>query len=310
VTLDETFIGAESFGGYIWRDMPTGDILIQLGAPSYRIMKLNNLETCEKVQVKLDIAEKDIRASADVVAKRQQSEVREPDNLRIARTRNFPTAPAPVMQALSAPLIQGAPDVRVVEKGNPAQWFRFAMVHNDKDLAVQFQVADPSPWMNAAGSFTHAFTGGDAVDLQLDVPGRGPVRILGANVSGKPTVVYWQLNSETEENPTTYVVGNNLRSAVKFPVVKTLTNATLKVEKGFTSYTCLLTVPLEDIGLKIGKDVPKDLTGIVGVIYSNPAGDNRAARLYWHNKKTGMVSDVPSEARLTPQEWGPIALDP
>jgi len=310
VTLDETFIGAEFFGGFIWRDTPTGDVLIQLGPASCRIMKLHGLETCAKMQVPLTIAEKDIRASTELVAKRQQSEVREPDGLRISRIRSVPTAPAPVMQALSAPLLPGASDVRVVEKGNPAQWFRFAMGHDTRTFAAQFQVADPSPWLNAAGSFTHAFTGGDAVDIQLDIPGRGPVRILGANVGGKPTVVYWQLNSETEENPMTYVVGNNPAAAAKFPVVKVLTNAVLKVDKGFTSYTALLTVPLEDIGLKVGKDAVKDLTGIVGVIYSNPAGDNRAARLYWHNKKTGMVSDVPTEARLTPQEWGPVTLDP
>jgi hypothetical protein len=208
----------------------------------------------------------------------------------------------------SVPLITGAVDARVTEAGNPAQWFRAALAHNGRDLAIMFQVADPSPWMNAAGAYTHAFIGGDAVDVQLNVPGRGPIRLLAASVGGKPTAVYWQAESDTEENAITYAVGNNVVNATKFPVMRRLDSAKVKVDKGFNAYTCLVTVPLAELGLVPGS--AEALTGVVGVIYSNPAGDNRAARLYWHNKKTGLVSDVPSEARLTPQEWGPISIDP
>jgi hypothetical protein len=53
VTLDETFIGQESFGGFIWRDTKTGNVYVQLGGPSYRIMNVNGLETCEKLSADL-----------------------------------------------------------------------------------------------------------------------------------------------------------------------------------------------------------------------------------------------------------------
>jgi hypothetical protein len=212
------------------------------------------------------------------------------------------------MQSPAVPLISGAVDVRVAEAGNPAQWFRAALAHNGRELAVMFQVADPSPWMNAAGAYTHAFIGGDAVDLQLNVAGRGPIRLLAASVGGKPTAVYWQSESETEENATTYAVGNNVANATRFAVVRRLDGASVKIDKGFNAYTCLVTVPLSELG--INPAMAEGLTGVVGVVYSNPAGDNRASRLYWHNKKTGLVSDVPSEARLTPAEWGPVQVDP
>lgn len=307
VTLDDTFIGQESFGGFIWRDTATGKVYVQLGGPSYRIMQVNNLETCEKSVVNISVKESDIKASAEILARQRQAVVREPDSLRIARVRQMPTAPAPVMQSPSIPLISGAVDVRVAEEGNPAQWFRASLAHNGRDLAVMFQVSDPSPWMNAAGAYTHAFIGGDAVDVQLNVPGRGPIRLLAAAVGGKPTAIYWQEKAEAEENAMTYAVGNNVANATKFAVVRRLDKATVQVDKSFNVYTCLVTVPLSDLGLSPAG--AEGLTGVVGVVYSNPAGDNRASRLYWHNKKTGLVSDVPSEARLTPKEWGPIQLD-
>jgi hypothetical protein len=34
-----------------------------------------------------------------------------------------------------------------------------------------------------------------------------------------------------------------------------------------------------------------------------PAGDN-VHRVYWTNKATGLTSDIPSEAELTPHLWG------
>lgn len=42
----------------------------------------------------------------------------------------------------------------------------------------------------------------------------------------------------------------------------------------------------------------------VGAIYSDAKGDNRAARVYWSNKSTGLVADVPGEIMGTPNQWG------
>jgi hypothetical protein len=33
-------------------------------------------------------------------------------------------------------------------------------------------------------------------------------------------------------------------------------------------------------------------------------GQKTVQRVYWSNKATGLVSDIPSEAELTPQLWG------
>jgi hypothetical protein len=63
-------------------------------------------------------------------------------------------------------------------------------------------------------------------------------------------------------------------------------------------------VPLRDVGLDGLK--PGSLKGVVGVIFSDPAGINRSARVYWHDKATGLVSDVPSESRIETRNFGEI----
>lgn len=306
VTLDETFIGGESFGGFLWRDGLTDKVLIQLGAPSYRIMEVKGLESSVREEVMLTVTTEEVRQGVKIAQDRQRTESTEPEMLKIARVRRAPDTAAPVAQSSSSPLIPGSLDTQVSEAGNAAVGFRVAMAKEGNDLVVSWQVSDPSPWKNGEGRYTHAFIGGDAVDLKLDVPGRGPIRLLVAPIGGQATAVYSQVKSDTPRNPTTYVVENNPANAMVMDVVEVLNSAKIDVNVGFNSYTVLLRIPLKDLGLD-----PKfegELRGILGVIYSDPAGINRAARLYWHDKKTGMVSDVPTEARLYPDRWGPIEV--
>ena len=37
-------------------------------------------------------------------------------------------------------------------------------------------------------------------------------------------------------------------------------------------------------------------------------GQRNAARCYWSNKAAGIVSDLPSEARINPNMWGEIEI--
>ncbi|HEX3133474.1 MAG TPA: FlgD immunoglobulin-like domain containing protein [Planctomycetota bacterium] len=307
VTLDETFIGSESFGGFLWRDTTSGKVLVQLGGASYRLMEVIGLDTCVSEKRKLTVTDELVKQGVAIAQERSRQQSVEPQRLRIANVRNAPKEPLPVMLPLSKPLIDGGVDVRVAQEGDPATWWRASLAIEGQELVAAWQVADPSPWRNGEGQFTHAFIGGDAVDLQLDVPGRGPVRILIAKVGGKDTAVYWQLTAEGATSPITYSVANNPSNATTIAVVKRLDEAIIATATGINSYTVLLRIPLKAIGLDAARGA--ELKGLVGVIFSNPAGDNRASRLYWHDKATGLVSDVPSEARIDPKRWGPIDVD-
>ena len=61
-----------------------------------------------------------------------------------------------------------------------------------------------------------------------------------------------------------------------------------------------VSIPLSALGLQ--PQSGNVIKGDIGVL----RGDNNTtvARTYWSNKATGIVSDVPSEAMLTPGLWG------
>lgn len=303
VVLDETYVGQESFGGFIWRD-EKGRILAQLGGASYRIMEITGLESTRKQTIPVKLTSIQIAGGVKLAQSKLASVEKEPEALTITKLNRNPSQPAEPDTNRKTPLVEGAETIRVQESGDPTRWFRAALTHDGKNLAVMFQVSDTSPWKNTEGRFTHAFIGGDAIDLQFDVPGRGPVRILGASIGGKDTVVYWQKKADKQENPSTYVVPNNEANAQHFDVVKRLSSAKISIVPGMRGYSALLTIPLKDLGIEASQTL--DLKGIIGVIFSDPSGTNRAARLYWHDKSTGLVSDVPSEAKLSPAHWGVI----
>lgn len=59
-------------------------------------------------------------------------------------------------------------------------------------------------------------------------------------------------------------------------------------------------VPLGVLGLRPEKDV--EILGDLGILRGDGAQTTR--RIYWNNLDTGLVSDLPSEARLRPSNWG------
>ena len=302
-TLDETFLGGENFGGFIWRD-ETGRILLQSGCPSYRIFALKGLETCRKQAIPVTITEAQIQQGLALAESRKRAQNHEPEKLQVAKIAKLPTQPASPDQSKAEPLIPGASDVLVTERGNSSQWWRTSLAHDGKNLAIMFQVGDQSPWRNGEGRFTHAFIGGDAVDLKLMVPGRGEMRLLAAPLAGKDVAIYWQKTASVKETPTSYFTPAGGTQA--FDVVRIQNNATVTSAKGAQGYSVLVTIPLEDLGIDPAKTT--EIKGLVGVIYSDPSGMNRTARMYWHDKATSLVNDVPSEAKLDASTWGAIVV--
>ena len=75
---------------------------------------------------------------------------------------------------------------------------------------------------------------------------------------------------------------------------------------GHGLYTVEAAVPLADLG--IDPKSAASLRGDVGVIFADESGRSRSLRLYYYNRHTEMVSDVPTEATLQPAEWGPLVM--
>ena len=61
-----------------------------------------------------------------------------------------------------------------------------------------------------------------------------------------------------------------------------------------------LSIPLSTLALT--PELKQAIRADIGVLRGN--GYQTLQRVYWSNKSTGLVSDIPSEAELLPHLWG------
>jgi hypothetical protein len=309
LTMDATLIDGESFGGHFWRvtDGPMkGRVLVQSGKTNYAIFEVKNLNTIRRQTVALTVSADDI-ARGQIFAAAGDPQGGDEKPLVLTKVEKLPSSAPSAELPREAALVDGLPFTLVQEAGNPARWFKVTLLADAMELAVIWQVADPSPWRNGADLFTHAFAGGDAVDLKLLSPTHGPIRLLAAPINGRAQAVYWRQSAPATENAQTYVVANNPSNARRFDVVKLLGSAKTTAKTGAGGYTVLVRVPLTELGLD-PTALPGKLQGLAGVIFSDAAGTNRVARLYWHDKATGMVNDIPTESAIEPAKFGEISV--
>jgi len=85
-----------------------------------------------------------------------------------------------------------------------------------------------------------------------------------------------------------------------------LGDAKVTTNRRGNGYTVEAAVPLATLGFnpQPGKSYKLDL----GVIFSDATGTTRALRMYWANKATGLVNDVPGEIMPSPNLWRVAAL--
>ena len=164
------------------------------------------------------------------------------------------------------------------------------------------------------------FKTGGACDLMLrtdplakgDRPQPGDVRILASLVPGAkdgrgnitkwvPRVMLYEQKAKGAEAAKRVPFESPVMK-VDFDRVEDVTDKCRFVQGKTGDYE--LEVPLEVVGFK-----PKmglKTLGDIGVLRG--ADGATIARLYWANKATGIVSDVPSEAMLVPKSWGPVEV--
>ena len=172
---------------------------------------------------------------------------------------------------------------------------------------------------NSGASVQNLFKTGGAIDLMLGTdpaanPARkqaaaGDIRLLIAIVKGKPmAVLYRPVAPGLTGDKVPF--GSPLRT-IYFDEVRDVT-ADLALAQGKPADDKAVvpdpagdfefSIPLSSLGLR--PEPGMRIRGDVGVLRGN--GIDTAQRAYWTNKATGLVSDIPSEAELTPHLWGMI----
>ena len=292
-------IGGEAFGGSFEYDRLNKRYVLQAGCSGYRIYHLNGLDQVAR-------GEGEVKVTREMLASASR------------RTQESARAAGGAKQALVARLPEKA-------KVNPgalpvaAEWasgswnIRVRVAYDDQNLYLQYDVSDPSPWVNAGKDWTQLFKTGDAVDLQLGTDASAPaarksaapgdLRLSIAPFNGKPLAVLYRyrLKDKAGANPVEFA--SPWRSE-RVDDVRRLDRAEVKVQTSEGGYRLEATVPLADLGLGALRGLT--LRGDFGVVYGDRLGTVNLSRVYWSNQATGLVNDVPGETMLAPDLWGTV----
>jgi hypothetical protein len=188
---------------------------------------------------------------------------------------------------------------------------KFAMSYTSHNLTLQMTVNDESPFINAGQDFKTLFKTGDCIDIRLGIdntlpvnrklPGVGDMRIVIADMNGKPTAVLYEFVvtgiADAEKSKFVSPVGMYVVDEIKV-----LEKVRVNIKKGTKSYSAKIIIPWKELGLS---EVPDGIIkGDVGVIMSDSAGTRNVARYYYYDQNSQVVSDLPSEAKVDPSQWG------
>ena len=171
-------------------------------------------------------------------------------------------------------------------------------------LFIAYRTKEPGLLANAGDAWQVLFKTGGALDLMLatnpDAPSKrtqavaGDLRLLVTLRKGKPTAVLYQPVAGEPKSPGSF--SSPWRTITFDRVTEIGAPLNFAAKDGAYEYS----VPLTALGLSPAAGL--ELRGDIGILRGN--GFQTLQRLYWQNKATSTVADVPTEATLTPHLWG------
>ena len=183
-------------------------------------------------------------------------------------------------------------------------------------LYAAFKTGDPNHLRNSGEALPMLFKTGGALDLMLgtdpsanpkrDKPVAGDLRLVVTMAKGKPMAALYRAVVPNSPNPVPF---SSPWRTVMFDRVDDV-SAEIQLAAGGEKDPKAkgdhgifeMSIPLAVLGLK--PEAGKSIKGDVGLLRGN--GFQTMQRVYWQNKATGLISDVPGEAMLTPQLWGKL----
>lgn len=162
-------------------------------------------------------------------------------------------------------------------------------------LYAVFRTGDKELLRNSGEVANAPFKTGGALDLMLGAV-EGGERLLVTQVKGKTLAILYRAHVPGVK--TEPVAFSSPWRTIKLDRVENVSNQVTLTADDQGDYE--LSVPLSLLNL-----TPKPgqtMKGDIGILRGN--GFQTLQRVYWSNKATGIVADVPSEAELTPVLWG------
>ncbi|MCX5684791.1 MAG: hypothetical protein NT049_14045, partial [Planctomycetota bacterium] len=172
-------------------------------------------------------------------------------------------------------------------------------------LYVAFRTNEPNLLRNTGESVPMLFKTGGGLDLMIGAnpaadakrrePVEGDLRLLVTMVKGKPAAALYRPVAPGTKEPVPF---SSPWRTVKIDRVDDVSKDIELAADKDGSYE--FSIPLAVLGLKPRPGLL--IRGDVGLLRGD--GFRTIQRVYWQNKASGMTSDVPSEAMLSPLLWG------
>jgi hypothetical protein len=172
-------------------------------------------------------------------------------------------------------------------------------------LYAAFRLREPEALDNAGGDFHYLFKKGGALDLMIGArdadpkrtaPTAGDLRLLVTRVGERTRAVLYRAVAPEAPAEQGFTFDSPI-GRVRFDQVLDVSD---RVRLARNGGDVEFSVPLSLLGgpFKTGDEILGDL----GVLRGGQGQTTQ--RIYWNNRNTQIVSDVPSEARLQPENWG------
>ncbi|MDF2440002.1 MAG: hypothetical protein JWN98_986 [Abditibacteriota bacterium] len=164
-------------------------------------------------------------------------------------------------------------------------------------LFAAWKTDDRSLLRNQPESLAHLFKSGGALDLMIGNV-EGGQRLLVTRVGEKTTaVLYRPRDASAGGEPVKFISNLGINKTVSIDRVQNVSEQVQLAQEG-TQYELSIPLALLNWAASTGQT----LKGDIGILRGN--GVQTLQRIYWHNKAAGLVSDMATEAELTPQLWG------
>ncbi len=184
-----------------------------------------------------------------------------------------------------------------------------AVAVSQNTLYAAWRTGDPNAAAGTDGDARYQFKRGGALDLMIgsgsdgadprrQAPVVGDQRLLVTQIDGRTRAILYRAVAPSAPTGDGVLFESPI-GQVHFDQVTDVSSQVTLASSGKGDYE--LSVPLAVLGMPVPQ-AGETILGDIGLLRGN-AGQT-TERLYWNNKDTGLVSDVPTEARLAPGLWG------
>ena len=284
---------------------PDGKIYLVAGKGHCGILRIEGLGTIRRLPTKtIDLTPDMVQQAANYQGRVQRTEIlrRGRKTLRVELRDNPPTVDGDLRDWEDTHWVRiGEYEHRLETRKADAA----VSIASDR-LYAAFRTGSADLLRNTGESWKSLFKTGGALDLKLGTdpgaePGRsepvdGDLRLLVTSVQDKTQAVLYRPVAP-EASPAEAVPFRSPWRSVTFDRVEDVSE---EVELAGEDGNYEFSVPLNLLGLQA--EAGRTLNGDIGILRGSRGVTIH--RLYWHNKATGIIADVPGEAMLHPDLWG------